>query len=523
MNREYATEIIKKLLFWGVEEFYVCAGARDFPLIEAVCSIESDHKIVFNHFEERSAAFYALGRIKSLKKPIAIITTSGTAVGELLPATMESYYSGLPLVLLTADRPKSYRNTGAPQSAEHKNIFGIYVSKSFDLEVNDTIHLDDIPKNRPVHINVCFPMPLQSGQLTTIKKIVASASQQSNKVTNTQNLELFLEKNKKTFVIVSQIFKQDKSTIIKFIQDLNCPVYIESISNLRECSELNHLKIKCGNKIWENSNKSGYEFDSVIKIGGTPTHRFWRDLDETQKHISVFSISELPFSGMPDAQHLTIDYDNFVPNIPRKNSNSIQMKKFLELDNISYSNMCDLFICYPEAEQSLYFYLSALIQENSRVYLGNSLPIRYWDLAAKFENKNFYIDASRGLNGIDGQISSFLGFADEQSPENWGIFGDLTTLYDLASLWVLQHRKNLNVNIVIVNNGGGRIFNQVLKGDISTLCQNIHELNFEHFAKFWGLEYEKVTNIAQIKPYHKCRIIEIVPNAVQTEELQNLL
>ena len=93
MNREYSAEIIKKLLLWGVEEFYVCAGARDIPLIETVCQIKSDKKIVFNHFEERSAAFYALGRIKNLKKPVAVITTSGTAVAELLPATMEAYYS----------------------------------------------------------------------------------------------------------------------------------------------------------------------------------------------------------------------------------------------------------------------------------------------------------------------------------------------------------------------------------------------------------------------------------------------
>ena len=88
MNREYSSKIIEKLLAWGVEEFYVCAGKQDIPLIEAVCAIQSETKMVFNHFEERSAAFYALGRIKSTKKPVAIITTSGTAVGELLPATM---------------------------------------------------------------------------------------------------------------------------------------------------------------------------------------------------------------------------------------------------------------------------------------------------------------------------------------------------------------------------------------------------------------------------------------------------
>ena len=127
MNREYATQIITKLLEYGVAEFYVCAGARNIPIVEVLLQIEHAKKIVFNHFEERSAAFYALGRIKQIAKPVAVITTSGTAVGELLPAVMEAYHAGLPLVMLTADRPKSQRHCGAPQTTNQKNIFNALV------------------------------------------------------------------------------------------------------------------------------------------------------------------------------------------------------------------------------------------------------------------------------------------------------------------------------------------------------------------------------------------------------------
>ena len=174
---------------------------------------------------------------------------------------------------------------------------------------------------------------------------------------------------------------------------------------------------------------------------------------------------------------------------------------------------------YPQAEQSLYFHLSQCIKKNSRVYLGNSLPIRYWDFAATFEQNNLTIDASRGLNGIDGQISSFLGFADETSQQNLGIFGDLTTLYDLAGLWMLQQRPLLNVNIVVLNNGGGRIFSKVLKGEISLICQNVHSHNFEGLAKLWNLHYEKVFNINEISEFKGQRIIEIIPNSEQGEKL----
>lgn len=124
MNFNFSAKIISSLMEWGVKEFYICAGARNIPLIEIL--LQSNKKNVFSHFEERSAAFYALGRIKALQSPVAIIVTSGTAVGELLPAVMEGYYSGLPLVVVTADRPRKQRGTGAPQTAEQK-IFLEYI------------------------------------------------------------------------------------------------------------------------------------------------------------------------------------------------------------------------------------------------------------------------------------------------------------------------------------------------------------------------------------------------------------
>lgn len=527
-NREFANAIVKECLFWGVEEFYVCAGARDIPLIEAVCSIESEKKVVFNHFEERSAAFYALGRIKSLQKPVAIITTSGTAVAELFPAVMEAYYSGLPLVLITADRPKSYRSTGAPQSAEQKNIFGIYVSHCFDLELNDTLELKNIPKNKPLHINVCFDVPLQSGKLEKITKInlpnsLLNTLKKNEDILNDLNVfKKFISKNNRTLVIVAQIFTNEKNEIVKLLKMLNYPVYIESISNIRELDELNHLRLKCGNKIWSYCKELGIEFDSVIKIGGTPTHRLWRDLDESKKQIKVLSIGELPFPGMPNTQQITTNLNQFCfqynKNEEKFENNSVWVQKFISLDNTEYEKMLALFYKYPQAEQSLFFHLSEHIAPKSKVYLGTSLPIRYWDLAATFDNKEFNTNASRGVNGIDGVISTFLGFANEKSPQNWGLFGDLTTLYDLASPWVLQHRPNLKVNIVVINNGGGGIFKKVLKGDMSTICQNIHNLNFEPFAKLWGLDYEKVFSAEEIKKIApKSRVIEIIPNNEHTE------
>src|SRR5207248_6669700 len=105
---------------------------------------------VFTFVDERSAAFFALGRIKRDDRPVAVITTSGTAAAELLPATIEAYYSGAPLVLITADRPERYRGTGAPQSIEQVGLFGIYA----------TTEIEGWNRRAPLHINVEFDEPL---------------------------------------------------------------------------------------------------------------------------------------------------------------------------------------------------------------------------------------------------------------------------------------------------------------------------------------------------------------------------
>ena len=121
----------------GVAEVCVAAGARNAPLITAL--IASDGIKLWSFFEERSAAFFALGRMMADRMPVAVLTTSGTAAAELLPAVIEAYYQGLPLVLVTADRPRRYRGSGAPQAIEQKDLFGPYVSACIDVEQGASI------------------------------------------------------------------------------------------------------------------------------------------------------------------------------------------------------------------------------------------------------------------------------------------------------------------------------------------------------------------------------------------------
>jgi 2-succinyl-5-enolpyruvyl-6-hydroxy-3-cyclohexene-1-carboxylate synthase len=146
----------------GVEDFCVCGGSRNAPLVvalavsrvplaeRATANGERQTANIFSHVDERSAAFFALGRAKLTGRPVAVITTSGTAAAELLPAAVEAHYSGIPLILITADRPARYRGTGAPQAIEQEGLFGVYAAG--DAETWS--------RSGPLHINIEFDEPL---------------------------------------------------------------------------------------------------------------------------------------------------------------------------------------------------------------------------------------------------------------------------------------------------------------------------------------------------------------------------
>ena len=137
--------------------------------------------------------------------------------------------------------------------------------------------------------------------------------------------------------------------------------------------------------------------------------------------------------------------------------------------------------------------LSELIPGGSLVFLGNSLPVREWNAFATFEDRSLRCHANRGANGIDGALSTFFGLSADES-ESWCLAGDLTTLYDLGAPWILPQLPRARRRIVILNNGGGKIFRHVpglheLDRATWTLIENPHGLGFRGWAGFWGLDY----------------------------------
>lgn len=499
MNEELAWRVLQELLHYGVQEICICPGGRNAPF----CFILRQNEQITSYYwhEERSAAFFAIGRSRATKRPVAIIVTSGTAAGELLPAAMEAHYSGIPLILITADRPRRMRGSGAPQSAEQVGLYGKYAHFALDIEGDEPCSLKGWTQMGACHINVCLEEPISTEQKYPLH--LSNAKSNNSPVLSRGSFETFLKKIERPLVMVSTLREEAKEVVQDFLVELNAPVYLEGVSQLRESSKLKELR-------YYNPDYKQAGFDSIIRIGGIPTHRAWRDLEEYR--LSVFSISEMPFKGLSYGDIEVADCASYFRNY-------FPIKKFSFDDearerNTQFSlNLKALLLEEPSSEPSLINSLSELIPEHSNVFLGNSMPIRNWDTAASLECKNFQIEATRGLNGIDGQLSCFFGLANPKK-ENWAILGDLTTLYDLSAPWILPQLEAENIKLVILNNFGGRIFARKFR---EIEIQNIHNTHFEHFAKLWQLPYDRWEQVPNKANIASRAIIELVSNFDATE------
>jgi 2-succinyl-5-enolpyruvyl-6-hydroxy-3-cyclohexene-1-carboxylate synthase len=494
MSVELARTVLDQIYRLGVRELCVCPGARNAEWVRLLA--ESDQFKVYWSFEERSASFFALGRIRTTERPVAVVTTSGTAVGELLPATMEAWYSGLPLLLLTADRPRRFRGSGAPQAAEQVEIFGPYVARSLDIADGDLVELEEGPLPAPIHLNVCFEDP----------KGVAALPNESKQTF--ENLSEFLEVSSHPLVIVGQLLVDERSVVEQFLQRLGAPAYLETLSGLRERDSLTRVQLKVGDRLFARLERSGFPVDGVIRIGGVPTHRMWRDLEDRASHVPVVSVSRLPFSGLGRASTLLTGEIQELLSIPL-GAGGQWSENLAENDHAVHCALLQALDEEPVSEPGIFHRLSKDIEKGSLVFLGNSLPVREWDLAATWEDRGFEMAASRGLNGIDGQVSTFLGMCRRETP-NWAILGDLTALYDLAGPWLAgQMDPAIQATIVVINNAGGKIFDRMFP---NREFQNEHERSFEAWSNLWGLPYSR--NVAPSAP--GLRIIELQPDQEAT-------
>jgi 2-succinyl-5-enolpyruvyl-6-hydroxy-3-cyclohexene-1-carboxylate synthase len=519
MNALLAHHVLQTLIDQGVRECCICPGARNAPLIYLLVN-QSLIKLYYWP-EERSAAFFALGRIKATQHPVAVITTSGTAAGELLPAAMEAYYANFPLILVTADRPRRFRGVGAPQAAEQVGLFGIYAHYSQDLAAEEFCDLTRWTKQGAAHLNICFEEPQAEDCLTALGSFTTEQPLvKQNPLPHSyadRSFEKFMKGVSCPLVLVGALASHQQENVVQFLLHLQAPVYAEAISGIREDPRLDSLIIAYIDKLWKQSSDYHYVIDGVIRVGGIPTARLWRDLENQEGDIPVCSISESSFTGLSWGTVIQTNLNQFfrelnqcfVPHV-------YPFHAWFQANQQSYQRFLALLESEPQSEMSLVHQLSQLIPTHSKVYLGNSLPIREWDQAATYQQRHFQLAANRGLNGIDGQLATFLGYCTKEQ-SNWALIGDLTALFDLVAPWILPQLTAIEANCVIINNGGGKIFAPMFS---HPAFQNLHSIHFESLARLWDWSYERWEAVpTSISHQKQGRFIEMIPNEEATQRV----
>jgi 2-succinyl-5-enolpyruvyl-6-hydroxy-3-cyclohexene-1-carboxylate synthase len=511
-NQERAELTLQALAAIGVRALVVAPGGRNSPLVAALQAASGFEVHWF--FEERSAAFFALGRARALRETpgrhtAAVVTTSGTAAAECLPAAIEACHSGVPLILVTADRPDHLRGTGAPQTIEQPHMFEPYAP---------TVPFPDGPPNpelltliRPLHLNVPFDEPLLRGPAPGRRYRVASRQRSTAHDESREQLAAFLDLATGPLVLVGALDPDDVPAVRAFLINLGAAVHAEAPSQLREDPALTPFLVRGGDPML----RSFMPCD-VLRIGGMPTVRFWRDLEEAR--VGVLSLSTVPFPGLSRGHLLQGSIrailEGFEPG-PRAEIEPTAVAgepTWAREDAARMRAVAELLATEPASEPALIHRLSTRLPRDAHVYLGNSSPIREWDPFADTAPNQRRIRASRGANGIDGQLSTFLGLT-RPGVENWALVGDLTALYDLSAPWALDQLQDRRVRLVVINNQGGRLFERLFQDPVFV---NQHNLNFQDWARMWHVAYHRWDAIPDELPRENHAVIELRPDSDAT-------
>ena len=503
---EMAVGVLTKAVEAGVGEFVVCGGARNAVLLEVLAKMEAAGKVrVWSHFEERSAGFFALGRTMETGRPCAVVVTSGTAVAELLPAAMEAFYQAKPVVLITADRPAEARGSGAPQAVEQVGIFTEYASAD----------LESWEGKAPLHLNVELGEEFEIGGEDFAELEVGDFSVDYGKP-NVAGLARWLREPtlRGLVVMVGELDVSEQEAVCYFCEDLGVPVVVEGTSGLREL--LQHLAVVDGDEVLKKNPPS-----KVLRLGGVPSGRFWRDLEDLPK-VDVFSVCRNGLRGLArEAGVLQGTLDRLLAALGEMEEQG-DMQELLSGAEARGQRIEEMLEAHPDGEAGWMRTLSVYASIGGSVYLGNSLPIRGWNAYGQWERQVPVVRANRGANGIDGQISSWLG-ASAKEENAWGIFGDLTALYDLAGLKMLGQVECRGRVMAVINNGGGKIFSKVPRLEVmSEAAKSWMEaetpVDFAAVAEAFGMDYLRVARVDEfdgVEESGRALLLEVAPELTE--------
>ncbi|CAA9438299.1 2-succinyl-5-enolpyruvyl-6-hydroxy-3-cyclohexene-1-carboxylic-acid synthase [uncultured Rubrobacteraceae bacterium] len=522
-NRLWAYLIVEELLRCGVGFFCVAPGSRSTPLVAALAASEKARSLI--HFDERGTAFAALGYARATGRPAAWITTSGTAVANGLPAVVEAATDGVPMVLLTADRPPELRQTGANQTIDQPDIFGDYVRWRFDLpapdpSVDPAMVLTTVDQaayravrtpRGPVHLNLMFREPFLSGpEDEDILSGPASWVQGGEPYTRYAATKPALDESeihrlwetlrpaKRGLVVAGRLANRKQGeAVLRLAGALGWPLLPDVGSQVRLGSEgivAHYDAILAGDSF-----AGSHAPEAVVHVGGRALSKRLEQFLLSSRPDPYVVVRENPFRLDP-AHRVThsveaniLDFCAALVQAASEGPSVMDPSWTADWQEASeeVGRHLDGIFSGEQNEPLVARVVLRNVPPDHALVVANSMPVRDLDTYAAADGAAVPVAANRGASGIDGTVATAAGFARGLGRPVTLLIGDLALLHDLNSLAML---RDAHVIVVVLNNDGGGIFSFFPiaghKEFFEPYFGTPQGVGFEAAAKMFGLDYE---------------------------------
>ncbi|MEI6859540.1 MAG: 2-succinyl-5-enolpyruvyl-6-hydroxy-3-cyclohexene-1-carboxylic-acid synthase [Shewanella sp.] len=519
VNLLWGTLILEELARLGVQHVCIAPGSRSTPLTLAAAKQTKLKQHL--HFDERGLGFFALGLAKASRAPVAIITTSGTAVANLYPAIIEAWLTHVPLIALSGDRPPELIDCGANQAIVQPAIFSQY-AKQINLPTPDLAirpesllaTLDEAISNqsRPVHINCMYREPLypstMSANFTEYLRSLGSWQHTSQPYVQYAKTKLQSQPSQDSLtrfvhargVIIAGTLCPEESpeALILLSQKLGWPLLTDAQSQLRQhpgvignIDQLLHQP---------KARAILQQAEHVLVFGGRLISQRLISYLAEQKWKNYWQVHPTQMRLDPNhsaKQVWQCDLQTFA-SLAWPRSSEVNWALQLTQVNDNLENLFQHQIDNGEFGEAMVIRSIAKSQKQSeQLFIGNSLPVRLYDMFAPITPECGSTYTNRGASGIDGLLATACGIAKHSKTPTTLIIGDISLLHDLNSLAIVR-TMNKPFVLVILNNDGGNIFNllpipdEKLRNNYYRLS---HGLEFGYGTAMFGITYDQVDDI----------------------------
>lgn len=612
---EYIAALVDEFYQLGVRNAVFSPGSRSTTM--AMLFTEYEGFETYMNIDERSASFMALGIAKAYKEPTVLVCTSGSAVAHYLPAILEAQYSGVPLIVLSADRPHTLLHVGAPQTVDQQKIFGTAVNYYEELAVPQEDHYYTYPrqvarkaymkamdiKKGPVHINVPLFEPLvpeldrkhfevgrstykvfkpnygdvfsyqnrsnntsntsnasnasNASNVSNVSDVSYTKNTTDNSANNANNFNLLLAQYKRVLILAGpQINVDEVESIHSFAENLQAPILADPLSNVRRCHKAgaiddNHeVASNRSNDTNMTQDKqvsdvviSTYDAfladkelwpvlkpDCVIQFGQIVVSKRVQQMVASWDNVEYIEVNPTMDSMNPTGKttmHMQASIDMFTHLFAVKNESNAYLNRWQRLEVAGKAQLSTAIEEPSSFEGRTIRELQQHIPDNSQVLVANSMTIRDFDYFWFSGESDAVLYGNRGVNGIDGTVSTALGLATN-GKSTYLVTGDLSLFHDLNGLAVAK-TQNLNLTIILHNNDGGGIFEYLpQKGTkhFDYLFSTSQGLDYSGAAKLYGCGYTKIINpdelsrvLAKVSTESGVHIIEIPTDREYSRQL----